>query len=193
MGRPREFDEEEALEKVMELFWHKGYAETSMRDIAAFTGVSHAGIYNTFGDKRDIFKKALIRYDRNIGGMIIGPLEEKTSGRTEIEALFRMVESSVVAKQFKDGCLMCNTAVEFGDESGEFLNIARKNLRRMTTAFESALRRAVQRKEVRDNLDPKAVAAFLTATFHGVAIFARAQMPASYVKHTVETALRQLD
>lgn len=177
----------------MELFWHKGYAETSMRDIAAHTGVSHAGLYGAFGDKRDLFKKTLRLYDQVIGAKIIGPLEAPDAGRTEIEALFYMVLGFVIAGQFENGCLMCNTAVEFGDESGDVLGLAQANLIRMADAFEAALARAEARGEVRDGLDPKATAAFLTAIFHGVSVMSRAQMPSDYVKSTILTALAVLD
>ena len=52
MPRVREFDPDVALEKAIQLFWHKGYAETSMRDLVAHTGVAHAGLYSAFGSKR---------------------------------------------------------------------------------------------------------------------------------------------
>ncbi|VAV97948.1 Transcriptional regulator, AcrR family [hydrothermal vent metagenome] len=193
MARTREFDEDTALKQAMELFWHKGYAETSMRDLSAHTGVSHAGLYNVFGDKRELFKKSLNLYDRIYGDMILGALEEPSSGRTEIEAFFYMVLGAVISKQFSDGCMMCNTVAEFGDEPGDVLALAQTNIKRMTKAFDGALRRALKQGSIRTDLDPKVVAAFFTSTFHGIAVMSRAQMPSAHVKFTVETIIRQLD
>ena len=52
MARVREFDPKEALAKALDLFWRKGYAETTMRDVVAYTGVAHAGLYSAFGSKQ---------------------------------------------------------------------------------------------------------------------------------------------
>ena len=62
MARPREFDEVIALEAAIECFWHRGYEATSVRDLAAAMGISGPSLYNTYGDKRALFKRALERY-----------------------------------------------------------------------------------------------------------------------------------
>jgi AcrR family transcriptional regulator len=62
MARPREFDEEEALDAAMSCFWRDGYEATSVRDLAARMGIAGASLYNAFGDKRALFRRALERY-----------------------------------------------------------------------------------------------------------------------------------
>ena len=69
-GRPRQFDEEQALERALELFSKQGYAATSMADLVEHTGVSKQSLYNTFGDKRSLFLAALDRYcERSDAGL----------------------------------------------------------------------------------------------------------------------------
>ena len=62
MARPREFNEDAALDAAMHCFWAKGYQATSVRDLEAETGLTTPSLYNAFGDKRALFRRALERY-----------------------------------------------------------------------------------------------------------------------------------
>jgi TetR/AcrR family transcriptional regulator, transcriptional repressor for nem operon len=67
MARPREFEEETVLDAAMRCFWDRGYQATSVRDLVNKTGITGASLYNAFGDKRALYRKALDRYvDRSI-------------------------------------------------------------------------------------------------------------------------------
>jgi TetR/AcrR family transcriptional regulator, transcriptional repressor for nem operon len=59
MPRPREFDEASALKAAMECFWRRGYEATSVRDLSDAMGLTAPSIYNAFGDKRQLFGRAL--------------------------------------------------------------------------------------------------------------------------------------
>ena len=193
MPRTREFDADEALDKAMRLFWRKGYAETSMRDLVAHTGVAHAGLYSAFGGKRELYQAALDHYDTTFGNMLIGPLEVPDAGRAEVEGFFAIVLDAVRTNRWDDGCFMCNTAIEFGTDAGNILANARGNIDRMAAGFRRALTRAREQGEVRADLDPDATADFLVSTFHGVAVMARSKSPHDRIEHTIRIALRELD
>src|SRR5271155_3784150 len=62
MGRPREFNEAEALQAAIECFWQHGCEATSVRDLADKMGISAPSIYNTYGGKHALFAQALDRY-----------------------------------------------------------------------------------------------------------------------------------
>src|SRR5271154_2740530 len=62
MPRPREFDETVALEAAMECFWQRGYEAPSLRDLTASMGLTAPSLYNAFGDKEELFARALERY-----------------------------------------------------------------------------------------------------------------------------------
>src|ERR1700761_4561534 len=62
MPRPREFDERTVLDAAMRCFWHRGYEQTSMRDLAEEMGITSASVYNAFGDKRALYRRALDHY-----------------------------------------------------------------------------------------------------------------------------------
>ena len=64
VGRPREFDAEEALAQIMDVFWAKGFEGASMSDLVTATGLKKGSLYAAFGDKRAMYLKALALYDR---------------------------------------------------------------------------------------------------------------------------------
>jgi TetR/AcrR family transcriptional repressor of nem operon len=65
MARTKEFDPEAALRAALELFWRRGYEATSMSDLVEHLGIGRASIYATFGNKHDLYLKALESYDRS--------------------------------------------------------------------------------------------------------------------------------
>ena len=61
-GRPRSFDERDALEKAIRVFRSKGYDGVTIDDLVAGMGVGRPSLYSVFGDKRTIFLRALRAY-----------------------------------------------------------------------------------------------------------------------------------
>jgi AcrR family transcriptional regulator len=62
MGRPRAFDIEKALDQALQVFWHKGYEGASLSDLTAAMGINRPSLYAAFGNKEELFRKALERY-----------------------------------------------------------------------------------------------------------------------------------
>lgn len=56
MARPREFDQNKALEAAMYVFWEKGFEAASLSDLTARMGIQRPSLYSAFGDKKDYLK-----------------------------------------------------------------------------------------------------------------------------------------
>jgi AcrR family transcriptional regulator len=69
-GRPREFDVDEALDRAMAIFWRRGYEGTTLDELTAAMGISRPSLYAAFGDKEQLFRKALDRYVNGPAGYI---------------------------------------------------------------------------------------------------------------------------
>jgi TetR/AcrR family transcriptional regulator, transcriptional repressor for nem operon len=110
MARKREFDEVEALKQAMQLFWVQGYEKTSMEDLVNHMGVHRKSIYDTFGNKHELFIKVLEYYQTAFGQQMLQHIANKESALDKIKALFdfSMWSNEEQAK----GCLVVNTAVE---------------------------------------------------------------------------------
>jgi TetR/AcrR family transcriptional repressor of nem operon len=193
MARTKEFDPDKTLDKALALFWHKGYAETSMRDVVAHTGVAHAGLYSVFGSKRDLFRAALERHLEVNLAELSAQLAAPESGRAELEQFFWTMLNIIQTGNFEDGCFMANSAVAFGTEPGDILDIFNDHVERMEANFRIALENAVARGEVRADLDPLAVADLLVTLFNGMAVLARGGSGYGRIERGIRTALSILD
>ena len=193
MARVREFDPEEALEKALALFWRKGYAETTMRDVVASTGVAHAGLYSAFGSKQALFKTALLHHRKTTMAWLLRDFESPDTGRAAVEQFFETLLDIIKKGDFENGCFMLNTAIAFGGGDDEVMANVHAHLDQMVHAFQEALERARERGEVRADLDPQATAEFLVSVFNGTAAFARARASYDRIERSVRTALKELD
>lgn len=117
MARPRKFDEQEALQKMVQVFWRHGYDATTTRMLEEATGIGVRGIANAFGDKEDIFLKVLGVYTEMARGVI-----EQVFTPPRLEATQMMFQG--LAQETNDpddvtncGCLMVNTVFELGRAS----------------------------------------------------------------------------
>ena len=119
MPRPREFDEPTVLEAAMRCFWHRGYEQTSMRDLADEMGITSASVYNAFGDKRSLYRRALDHYlEHSVRDRVarLTPLPPFSA----LRAFFgEIVERSVTDKQ-RRGCMLVNSALEVAPYDPEF-------------------------------------------------------------------------
>ena len=81
MARTKDFDENEALNKAIAIFWHKGYNGTSMQDLVEGLGISRSSLYDTYGDKHTLFIKALESYQNEASGKVCSIVSSAGAGK----------------------------------------------------------------------------------------------------------------
>src|SRR5690349_21725499 len=62
LGRPRAFDPDAALDRAMYVFWAKGYEGASLSNLTRAMRINRPSLYAAFGNKQQLFRKALDRY-----------------------------------------------------------------------------------------------------------------------------------
>ena len=87
MARPREFDEEEVLDRALDVFWRRGYGATSVEDLTAATGLGRGSLYAAFGDKETLFLTCLRRYHLR-GQEVVSQALQQPDPRQAITKLF---------------------------------------------------------------------------------------------------------
>ena len=93
MARSKEFNEEEALDKAMEIFWKQGYEKTSIQDLVDQMGIHRRSLYDTFGDKHSLFVQTLERYESLIASQIRKQITEEM---TTVESIRKIFELAVL-------------------------------------------------------------------------------------------------
>ena len=112
MVRSRSYDEDEVLTLAMHAFRREGYSRISIPQLETATGLSSGSIYNSFGDKRALFVKALNRYlDRSLRARL-KRLEEAHVPRQVIPAFFAEVIDRSLNDRTRGGCLLINSVLE---------------------------------------------------------------------------------
>jgi TetR/AcrR family transcriptional repressor of nem operon len=112
MSRAIEFDKDEILDKAMNVFWNKGYESTSMKDLMDATGLLKGSIYNTFDSKENLFILCLEKYGRQSKSM---HYKEGDPGEY-LRSFFQRLVDQGVNKDFKKGCLIMNSCMEFAHD-----------------------------------------------------------------------------
>jgi AcrR family transcriptional regulator len=188
MPRRRTFDVDEALEAVLSVFWSKGYEGTSYSDLVAVTGVERPALYSAFGNKDALFLRALERYGSTYGNYVWEALSRPTSR----EVAMRVLEGAAeLTTRFAShtGCLGINGALAASDDAEP----ARRALIEWRAAGEDALRQRFEKAQVAGDLpadaDCAALAAFVLAVAHGMAVQAKAGFPREMLMRVAKQAL----
>ncbi|ROR93224.1 TetR family transcriptional regulator [Salana multivorans] len=192
MGRPRKIDEDTAIDRAMDLFWRQGYRGTSPQDLVDAVGMGKGSLYHAFGSKRELFGRALDRY-RDQQAILVdealarpGPVKERIAN-----ALVLMVDMNA-ADPDRRGCLAVNTAAELAGFDEDATDRVRAMFERTTATFLDAIRTARAAGELRDDLDPEAVATHLLTTLVGLQLLSKARTDPSALKRSIAVALAPL-
>lgn len=133
-GRPREFDEQEALRSAMLVFWKKGYRHTSIEDLTDELGINRPSLYAAFGDKAALFRLALDLYVEEYGKTIAEELNRSPEIMPAMAAFLRRSLACFSDKSLPGGCLV---GVHAGDT--ELDPAARARLLKISQLTENAL------------------------------------------------------
>ncbi len=147
-GRPREFDRDQVLDSVIELFWEKGYEATAVSDIVEATGLNKSSLYNAFGSKDNLFDLALSRYVEDRTAMLGKLLHQGTRGLDDVESLLDAMWSEISIGGEHRGCLAVNTSTELGVRDDTVAAIGRNYRSSIRTALRTAFGRAADLGEI---------------------------------------------
>ncbi len=189
MGRPRGYDEAEAVERAMLLFWRRGYGGTSIRDLAAELGLRSGSIYAAFGDKQALFLRALDRYRDGQGAGLLAAVAGDGPLLPRLRALLLGVAEANRAGTGPPGCLVVHTTSELVPGDAEATARVRATFDRIEAALAAALTRAAGTGEIPAATDARAAAGFLTTVLQGLQVVSKADPAHHRVAATVDLAL----
>ncbi|HOV03671.1 MAG TPA: TetR/AcrR family transcriptional regulator [Kaistiaceae bacterium] len=194
MGRHLEFDKQDVLGNAMQVFWRKGYAETSMQDLADACGINKASIYNTWTNKEQFFSAVIDFYCDSITRQNAEELRGQDSGRAAIEAYFDGQIAFLCNEGHGLGCFLTNTAGELGFTSPPIIERLRKIFFEMMENFMGAVRRGQEDGSIVRDEDPLMLALTLQNALQGIRMLARAGDPPEHVlRHIMRLSMRCLD
>jgi AcrR family transcriptional regulator len=141
MGRPREFDVDEALQTAMQLFWRKGYEGTSLHDLTEGMGITKPSLYSYFGNKEELFYKALARYEETKMKFFYEALEEP-SPRKMVERILRGFVDAQTVDTDPCGCMSISSALACSEAAAKIQQSLIESRHRAETLLAKKLEQA---------------------------------------------------
>jgi AcrR family transcriptional regulator len=187
-GRPREFDADKSLDQAMRVFWKYGYEGASLPELTKAMGINRPSMYAVFGNKEELFRKAVDRYTEGSRRMVSEALELPTA-RAAVEQLLKNVVGCAASGRIR-GCLLVQGALACGSA----LDSVRADLAVRRGAIEDLLRqrfkRAIAEGELPPNADPAVLAKYIATFQHGLAVQHAGGASCDQLLAAVEIAMR---
>ncbi len=189
LGRPRNFDVDQALDQALRVFWEKGYEGASLPDLTEAMGINRPSLYAAFGNKEALFRKALDRYEAGPTAFFRKALTEPTARQVAERLLMCGIELSTHPDN-PGGCLAVQGALVCGDAAQPI----REELEQRRKAGELAIRKRFQRAKSEGDLpadvDAGDLARYLTTIMRGMAVQAAGGATCIELKRVAKMALR---
>lgn len=188
MGRQREFDVDQALDAALGVFWRKGYEGASYSDLAEATGVERPALYSAFGNKESLFRRALERYYKDYLDFFPAALEQPTAREVAARILHGAAELNTRYPD-RPGCLGVHGALAVSDDA-EAIRCALIQARANGEAsLRDRFERAQRDGDLPETVNCAALAAFVCAVLHGMAVQAKAGFSRDMLEAVAEQAL----
>ncbi|GLW66628.1 TetR family transcriptional regulator [Actinomadura rubrobrunea] len=168
-GRPRAFDVEERLDRAMEVFWRHGYEGAALSDLTAAMGINRPSLYAAYGNKEQLFRKALERYLNGPGGYLERALEAPTA-RQVAEEVLRGAIRATTAEGRPRGCLVVQGALATGEDAAPVREEVLAHRRAAHAALRERLERAQAEGDLPPHVDPGDLARYLWTTADGLSV-----------------------
>jgi AcrR family transcriptional regulator len=188
-GRLRQFDAEEALDRAMEVFWRRGYAGATLPELTAAMGINRPSLYAAFGNKEELFRKALDRYWAGPAAFVAEALNEPTA-RDVAEGLFCGMVRLYGDRRNPRGCLMVHGALACGEEAEPIRRELAARREAAVTAIRERFERAMRDGDLPEGTDCASLARFVATIMQGLAVQAASGATETELRRVSELALR---
>jgi len=193
MARHKEFVPEDVIEKSIDVFLTKGYEATAIKDIVDSTNVHPGSLYNAFGSKKELYKKALehftkiSKFNLNLANAEVAP------PRATIEKLFFDLIESTNERGSVGHCLISKAAMEVGGVDEEITILLKSVFEKSENLLCRLIERGQAAGEIPSPRPARQIAQFLASTVQGMQLVARFERDKKKLRAIAETALATLD
>jgi TetR/AcrR family transcriptional repressor of nem operon len=176
----------------MELFWLKGYEAASLPELLKTMGISRQSLYDTFGNKRELYISAIQYYRATQLSQALALLERDGSRIQNVKDVVRFFEDLAADARCR-GCFVANALVEMGPHDEEIAHLLHETLELLRAGVERALREAQQRGELAPSKSPAGLSRALTNAMIGLAVTGRLEVRRSELGEICAGTLGMLD
>jgi AcrR family transcriptional regulator len=168
-GRPREFDADEALDKALNVFRQKGFEGASLPDLTRAMGINRPSLYATFGNKEELFRKALDRYMEQGMKSLHTALAAPTAYGAVEKILTGIADGSACSNTPK-GCLLVQGALACGDGAQMIRQELAARRRQVEFLFRQRFEHAINDGDLPSNTSASDLAGFIATVIQGMSV-----------------------
>ncbi|OJV20570.1 MAG: hypothetical protein BGO21_08355 [Dyadobacter sp. 50-39] len=165
MGRTVTFDQNEAIEKALDVFWKKGYNGASLRDLTDAMKINSSSFYNTLGDKHQLFVQCVKHYTHKRRVLLEQRAGTYDSPRAALEGFIHDVAAVVIKDAH--GCFAIKTAFEVSPDDKRIQALLKEDNNFTRTFLSTLIRSAVDQGEMADETDAELLADYIISTYTG--------------------------
>ena len=188
-GRTRQFDLDEALDGALEVFWARGYEGATLPELTKAMGINRPSLYAAFGNKEQLFRRALDRYQAGPQSFVGEALKERTA-RAVVEAILSGFVRMQSDRSGSRGCMIVSGALA----CGEAAEPVRRELAHLRLATVAALRerfeRAVNEGDLTAGTDCATLARYIATVLNGLAVQAATGATEEELQQVAALAMR---
>ncbi|WP_436762302.1 TetR/AcrR family transcriptional regulator [Streptosporangium sp. V21-05] len=189
IGRPRGFDADEALERAVLVFWEHGYEGASLATLTGAMGISTTSMYAAFGNKEELFRRALERYTEGPSAYLVQALEEPTALGVATAILAGTVRTTT-RPAHPHGCMGVQGALAVGDSGREVRDLLVSWRDNSHSLVRERFRRAADDGDLPPETDPGLLARYVTTLAFGIAVQAATGVGRDELQEVADAALR---
>jgi TetR/AcrR family transcriptional regulator, transcriptional repressor for nem operon len=165
MARNVEFNEEEAIRKAMLVFWEKGYNGTSLRELTEAMQINSSSLYNTIGDKSELYIRCITHYTDERRSDI---RKRMAADAPAFEKLVDYINDSIkVITDGRNGCMAIKAAFEMGNDNPRVKDILKQDSEHADRFLTSLIAKAMEEGDIPKDEDPKLIADYFISTWTG--------------------------
>ena len=193
MGRTKNFDESRVLDKALEVFWKKGFNATSIKDLVDHLGINRASIYDTYGDKHQLYLASLKRYRQQTSSWLLQQIRSEKSALAIIKDFLIGTVQQGLHDQDKLGCFLVNAATELANSDDAIKVMFEENKNTVEKVLKELITEGQESGEIGTKHSSQALARFLFNSLSGLRVLAKANMEEKDLNEVVEVTLSALD
>ncbi len=193
MARKKNFDESEVLDKALKIFWTKGFNATSIQDLVDGLGINRASMYDTWGDKHNLYMKSLERYRQNASSQLLNEIRSNKSALDILKGFLKSNARESALDPEKKGCFMINSISELANSDDSVNELTSKHRKTFEGVLAEIIREGQESGEIQRKFDSEVLARFLYSTVSGIRVIGKGTISEKELAEVVEVALSALD
>jgi len=192
MARPKKFDEAATLQKALLVFWKKGFSGTSMADLVTAMNINAPSLYDTYGDKQQLFLLALRNYQHAQQDWMTELAAQPLPVKEILSTLLKALVEETLSDPDRKGCFMVNTITELANRDDQVLKIAGENDNQIRGILAGLIKKGQSSGEISEQKSPEVLASYLFTSIMGIRVVSAANSDKALLNATLDFVISNI-